>query len=148
VRHRCRPLAGELAAAVANAEHRTRRARDVPVAGQGARDDYGTASGRCNGGRPRRRVAGRRQEFSAALSSATLPILGLAVLLQIVALLARTEAWHLSIEAAGGIVRRRILYRASSMQVLGGVIRPARRRRHGSPPSGGRRRSSARRCRR
>jgi uncharacterized membrane protein YbhN (UPF0104 family) len=43
-------------------------------------------------------------------------------LLQIVALVARSEAWHLTIEAAGGTVERRILYRASSMQVLGSVI--------------------------
>jgi hypothetical protein len=38
------------------------------------------------------------------------------------ALLARSEAWHLSIDAAGGTVARRILYRASSVQVLGSVI--------------------------
>ena len=44
------------------------------------------------------------------------------VLLQIVALLARSEAWHLSIEAAGGSVERRVLYRASSVQVLGSVF--------------------------
>jgi uncharacterized membrane protein YbhN (UPF0104 family) len=44
------------------------------------------------------------------------------VLLQIVALLARSEAWHLSIQAAGGTVDRRVLYRASSMQVLGSVL--------------------------
>lgn len=44
------------------------------------------------------------------------------MVLQVLALLARTEAWHLSIEAAGGSVARRILFRASSMQVLGGVI--------------------------
>ena len=43
-------------------------------------------------------------------------------LLQIVALLARSEAWHLTIEAAGGTVDRRVLYRASSVQVLGGCI--------------------------
>ena len=49
-------------------------------------------------------------------------MLAVAVLLQIVALLARSEAWHLTIEAAGGTVARRVLYRASSMQVLGGVI--------------------------
>jgi uncharacterized membrane protein YbhN (UPF0104 family) len=34
----------------------------------------------------------------------------------------RSEAWHLTIEAAGGTVARRVLYRASSMQVLGSVI--------------------------
>ena len=44
------------------------------------------------------------------------------VLLQIVALLARSEAWHLTIQAAGGTVDRRILYRASSMGVLGGLL--------------------------
>lgn len=44
------------------------------------------------------------------------------VLLQIVALLARSEAWHLTIRAAGGTVARRVLFRASSMQVLGGLI--------------------------
>jgi uncharacterized membrane protein YbhN (UPF0104 family) len=49
-------------------------------------------------------------------------VLALTALLQIVALLARSEAWHLSIEAAGGTVERRVLYRASSMQVLGSVI--------------------------
>jgi uncharacterized membrane protein YbhN (UPF0104 family) len=44
------------------------------------------------------------------------------VLLQVVALVARSEAWHLTIEAAGGMVDRRVLYRASSMQVLGSVV--------------------------
>ncbi len=67
-------------------------------------------------------LAGRRHEFAAALSDATLPVLALATLLQIVALVSRSEAWHLTIGAAGGTVERRILYRASSMQVLGGVI--------------------------
>jgi uncharacterized membrane protein YbhN (UPF0104 family) len=67
-------------------------------------------------------LAGRRDEFATALSSATLPVLGVSVLLQIVALLSRSEAWHLSIQAAGGTVERRILYRASSMAILGSVL--------------------------
>ncbi|HWI74210.1 MAG TPA: hypothetical protein VNT55_19780, partial [Baekduia sp.] len=67
-------------------------------------------------------LAGRRHEFTAALSSAGLGVLAAATALQVVALLARSEAWHLTIEAAGGTVARRILYRASSMQVLGSVI--------------------------
>jgi len=67
-------------------------------------------------------LAGRRDEFEAALSSAALWIVAVTVVLQIVALLARSEAWHLSIQAAGGTVERRILYRASSMQVVGSVI--------------------------
>jgi uncharacterized membrane protein YbhN (UPF0104 family) len=67
-------------------------------------------------------LAGRRDEFTTALSSAAAWVLGVTALLQIVALVARSEAWHLTIEAAGGSVHRRTLYRASSMQVLGSVI--------------------------
>src|SRR5215217_1458142 len=67
-------------------------------------------------------LAGRSHEFVAALSDAGPPVLAVTVLLQIVALLARSEAWHLTIGAAGGTVARRVLYRASSMQVLGSVL--------------------------
>lgn len=67
-------------------------------------------------------LAGRRDEFAEALARADIWILAASVLLQIVALVARSEAWHLTIQAAGGTVARRILYRASSMQVLGGVL--------------------------
>jgi uncharacterized membrane protein YbhN (UPF0104 family) len=67
-------------------------------------------------------LAGRRDEFSNALADATAGEFAAAALLQIVALLARSEAWHLTIEAAGGTVARRVLYRASAVQVLGGMI--------------------------
>jgi uncharacterized membrane protein YbhN (UPF0104 family) len=67
-------------------------------------------------------LAGRREEFAKALSSASLEVLALAAALQVLALLVRTDAWHLTIEAAGGTVARRVLYRASSMQVLGGML--------------------------
>jgi uncharacterized membrane protein YbhN (UPF0104 family) len=67
-------------------------------------------------------LAGRRDEFADALSEASVGVLALAALLQIVALLARSEAWHITIQAAGGTVERRVLFRASSMQVLGGLI--------------------------
>jgi len=67
-------------------------------------------------------LSGRRDEFEEALSRASLWVLAVTTLLQIVALLSRSEAWHLSIEAAGGTVERRALYRASSMGVLGSVI--------------------------
>jgi len=67
-------------------------------------------------------VDSHRHEFAQALSSASIWILLVAVVLQAVALLARTESWHLTIEAAGGTVARRVLYRASSLQVLGGVV--------------------------
>jgi uncharacterized membrane protein YbhN (UPF0104 family) len=66
-------------------------------------------------------LAGRRDEFAAALSVAAW-VLVVTVLLQIVALLARSEAWHLSIQAAGGTVDRRVLYRASAMGILGGLL--------------------------
>jgi len=67
-------------------------------------------------------LAGRRDEFAAALSGAALWVLAVTVLLQCLGLLARSEAWHLTIEEAGGTVGRRVLYRASSMQVLGSVV--------------------------
>ncbi len=67
-------------------------------------------------------LAGQRDEFAFALSSVSGWTFAVAVLLQIVALLSRSEAWHLSIEAAGGTVPRRVLFRASSMQVLGSVL--------------------------
>src|SRR3954447_6278131 len=67
-------------------------------------------------------LAGQRDEFAHAIESASIWVLLVAALLQIVALVSRSEAWHLTIEAAGGTVDRRVLYRASSMQVLGGLI--------------------------
>ena len=67
-------------------------------------------------------LAGKRHEFTTALAACSVPILIATTALQALALVSRSEAWHLSIEAAGGTVERRILFRASSMQVLGGVI--------------------------
>jgi uncharacterized membrane protein YbhN (UPF0104 family) len=67
-------------------------------------------------------LAGRRREFTDALSEAPAGVLAVTVLLQIFALLVRSEAWHLSIRAAGGTVDRRILYRASSAGVLGSLL--------------------------
>jgi len=62
-------------------------------------------------------LAGRGDEFESALSAASVSVLAATVLLQVLGLLARSEAWHLTIQAAGGTVERRVLYRASSMQV-------------------------------
>jgi uncharacterized membrane protein YbhN (UPF0104 family) len=67
-------------------------------------------------------LVGRREQFVDALSGTAAWVLAVTALLQIVALVGRSEAWHVSIEAAGGTVARRILYRASSMQVLGSVL--------------------------
>ncbi len=54
-------------------------------------------------------LAGRRDDFAAALSGAAAWVLVVTVLLQIGALLARSEAWHLTIREAGGTVDRRVL---------------------------------------
>lgn len=67
-------------------------------------------------------LSGRRHDFLTALSQAALPILALSLMLQVVALVSRSEAWHLSIQAAGGTVARRATYRASSMGILGSVV--------------------------
>ena len=66
-------------------------------------------------------LAGRRDEFATALADTALWVLALAALLQLVALLVRSEAWHVCIGAAGGTVDRRVLYRASSIGVLGSL---------------------------
>jgi uncharacterized membrane protein YbhN (UPF0104 family) len=116
-----------------------RVAGSEPVAPRGARRVRAVAAGLRGFGRRHRALitvvgslataaalalvlADRGDEFVAALSDAELWLLGVTALLQIVALLARSEAWHLTIEAAGGTVERRILYRASSFQVLGSLI--------------------------
>jgi uncharacterized membrane protein YbhN (UPF0104 family) len=67
-------------------------------------------------------LAGRRHEFIHALRSAPLWMLGLAVVLQIVALLTRSEAWLVSVHAAGGHVARRLLFRAAGVGYLASVI--------------------------
>jgi uncharacterized membrane protein YbhN (UPF0104 family) len=67
-------------------------------------------------------LAGRRGQFIAALHSAPIPFLGLAVLLQIFALLARTEAWNVCVRAAGGTVTRRLLFRAAGIGYLASLI--------------------------
>jgi uncharacterized membrane protein YbhN (UPF0104 family) len=67
-------------------------------------------------------LAGHRDDFETAIRRASPGVLVLAALLQVVALLSRTEAWHRTIEAAGGTVPRRPLYRASSMGYVGSLL--------------------------
>ena len=69
-----------------------------------------------------RALAGKEDEFTTALNSASAGVLLAAVALQIVALLTRTEAWHICIQAAGGTADRRRLYRASSMGFVGSLV--------------------------
>ena len=65
-------------------------------------------------------VDSHRHEFAQALSSASIWILLVAVVLQAVALLARTESWHLTIEAAGG---QKIVLDASGIRIDTGAGR-------------------------
>jgi uncharacterized membrane protein YbhN (UPF0104 family) len=67
-------------------------------------------------------LAGHGHEFVAALGSAPFWVLGLAVALHVVWLVARSEAWSVCIVAAGGSVSRRRLYRASSIGYLGNIF--------------------------
>jgi uncharacterized membrane protein YbhN (UPF0104 family) len=67
-------------------------------------------------------LGGRRSQFAAALHSAPLWLLGVAVLLQIFALLARTEAWNMCVRAAGGTVSRRQLFRVAGVGYLASVL--------------------------
>jgi uncharacterized membrane protein YbhN (UPF0104 family) len=67
-------------------------------------------------------LARHRDEFRTAMSSAPWWVLALTVALHVIALLSRTEAWHLSVGAAGGRVSRRVLFRASSAQVIGSLL--------------------------
>ena len=67
-------------------------------------------------------LAGRRGQFVAALHTAPLSLLGIVALLQVVALLARSEAWNVCVRAAGGSVPRRLLFRAAGVGYLASVI--------------------------
>jgi lysylphosphatidylglycerol synthase-like protein len=67
-------------------------------------------------------LAGKRGEFSAALAAAPLGVLAIAVALQALALVARSEAWHACVEAAGGTLGRRRLFRAASTGILGSLV--------------------------
>jgi uncharacterized membrane protein YbhN (UPF0104 family) len=67
-------------------------------------------------------VLGRRDVFADALDSSPLWILGVAVLLQLAALVARSEAWHRCVQAAGSTVPRRGVFRASGIGGLGSIV--------------------------
>jgi uncharacterized membrane protein YbhN (UPF0104 family) len=67
-------------------------------------------------------LAGRRGQFTAALHAAPISILVAAVLLSIVGLIARTEAWNVCVRATGATVPRRLLFRAAGIGYLASVI--------------------------
>jgi hypothetical protein len=67
-------------------------------------------------------LAGHGREFVTALGSAPIWVLGAAVGLHVVWLIARSEAWSVCIDAAGGSIGRRRLYHASSLGYLGNIF--------------------------
>ena len=67
-------------------------------------------------------LSSRLAHFSAALHSAPLQFLAVAALLQVVALLSRSEAWRVCVIAAGGTVSRRLLFRAAGVGCLASVL--------------------------
>jgi hypothetical protein len=67
-------------------------------------------------------LAGRRGQFTAAIHAAPIWILSLVVLLQLVSLIARTEAWHVCVRATGATVGRRPLFRAAGVGYLASLI--------------------------
>jgi uncharacterized membrane protein YbhN (UPF0104 family) len=67
-------------------------------------------------------LAGRWSALADAAVGASGWLLGAAVVLHIGSLVARSEAWHVSVRAAGGTVARRRLYRAASVGYIGNII--------------------------
>jgi hypothetical protein len=67
-------------------------------------------------------LATKWDELETGVTGAPLAIAAAAVSLQLLALLARSEAWHVCVRAGGGRMSRRTLYRASSMGFVGGLL--------------------------
>ncbi len=67
-------------------------------------------------------LIGKGDDFVSSLHAAPLWILGIAVVLHVLWLVARSEAWSVCIGAAGGSVGRRRLYQASSVGYLGNIF--------------------------
>jgi hypothetical protein len=67
-------------------------------------------------------LAGHGHDFLVALGSAPIWVLGAAVALHVLWLVARSEAWSVCIGAAGGTVSRRRTYQASSLGYVGNIF--------------------------
>lgn len=64
----------------------------------------------------------KRDAFAESLGAASPAILAAAIALQVVWLIARSEAWHVCVLAAGGTAGRRPLYRAAAVGYLGNLL--------------------------
>ena len=67
-------------------------------------------------------LVGKWDELEAGITGAAAGIIVLAVALQVVALVSRSEAWRVCVHASGGTVSRRKLYRASSFGCVGQLL--------------------------
>ncbi len=67
-------------------------------------------------------LAGRWGQFASAAASAPWWSLSAGAALQVASLMARSEAWNVSVHAAGGTVSRRRLYRAAAVGYLGNIV--------------------------
>jgi uncharacterized membrane protein YbhN (UPF0104 family) len=67
-------------------------------------------------------LADRRDEFATALTMAPVWVLAVATVLQLLALVSRTEAWRICVVAAGATVGRRCRFRAASTGCVGSQL--------------------------
>jgi len=67
----------------------------------------------------------KRGAFVSALDSASIGVLLAAGLMQLIWLIARSEAWHVCVDAAGADCGRRPLYRAAAIGYLGNIFNPS-----------------------
>jgi uncharacterized membrane protein YbhN (UPF0104 family) len=61
-------------------------------------------------------------QLAAGITGAPTLVVAAAVALQVVALVSRSEAWHVCVRASGGTLSRRRLYRASSVGCVGNLL--------------------------
>jgi hypothetical protein len=67
-------------------------------------------------------LIGKWEELEAGITGAAAGVIVLAIALQVVALVSRSEAWRVCVHASGGTVSRRKLYRASSFGCVGQLL--------------------------
>src|SRR3954452_6402144 len=68
--------------------------------------------------------ATKGHDFSVALGSVSPSILAIAVGIELLWIIARVKAWAVCIDAAGGSVKQRTLFRSASLGYLGNILNP------------------------
>src|SRR5436190_1920995 len=103
------------------AKHKMTVSTHRPTAVQVPQNDARRRSRRFLPSRPSSSMKPPSVAFSAAIHAAPIWILSLVVLLQIVALIARTEAWHVCVRATGATVAAAAVVRAAGVGYLASV---------------------------